>query len=54
MDVDEAPTWTELVELKERQLRMQQIKDLALEALEGVKTPTDAVGTLKKILSLLP
>ena len=32
-------------------LRMKQIKDLSLE---GVKEPTDAVGTLKKILSLLP
>ena len=52
MDVDEAPTWTELVELKERQLRMQQIKDLALKSLSDPSS--NGVILAKKILSLIP
>jgi hypothetical protein len=56
MNMATAPTMTaELetpeTELEELQLRVKQIKDLALD---GVKEPTDGVGTLKKILSLLP
>jgi hypothetical protein len=37
--------------LKEQKRRLEQIKELATNGLEA---PQDAVGTLKKILSLLP
>lgn len=45
-----APPWA-WNRIREQKLRLEQIKELATKGLEA---PQDAVGTLKKILSLLP